>query len=741
MTEIEVYRLDSNVREVDESASVPSEIESQQALVIGVNLYSPSFRPLNNAANDASAVARVLAEQYGFSLLPGGKPLLDIAATFDELKNVIQDSLSKGNAQTRWLFYFAGHGLVESGRMYLLPANADKGATDSYLALSWLLERCIESQVGEILLILDACFSGWAMVRSEAGAGLEDQMPAPLETRVRQLISSGNPNQPVLDAGGAQHSVFTQSLLDSLEGYSGVHEVDGRIRFAPLLDQLSLEIPQRLRAAGLQTYQQQPIGGYFSGNNAHRGFVFCSNVPRLPPDTIRDLGSLDPSRRVVGLKHLKTIAENQVTELALVTQAVQISRQYLLTGSTDIVTRSLQRFEPDPMVRIQAASTLGELLISLLKRFRVEYPELVDSLDELLEQLVPSVSRLDSLAGQNLYLLSDLPETGEAARMMDIARKNILPALQSLLRALNDDPSVTRAAAAALGRLALPVTARPLLECFLQAPDELFLDLAEAIGAIGEPESSRAMLCQALRRGKLVPLIGPDFSQELTGVKSRADFTAEFARQEGINSPTSLSLAQVAEVTTRGGQQYHGLISALKDAYASSIQNPGPLYKALSSLGAPFWLSACYDNLLTKTIDANSIVMGEDTKYWRPNRPTVVRLTGDPDSIRGLVVLEKDYELLRENEGDRKLLLGFLQQELKGKIVLFLGFDPASPDFSLLIQYILNHHLSSLPARAFQVWLTAAPTAQWGEHPVHLIHQGPLKLLTSLQSPLEDQNL
>jgi hypothetical protein len=729
MAYIEIYRIDSDVRETDESSAQPTDIESQQALVVGVDVYATGFRPLNNAANDARAVARVIKEEYGFSLLPNGDSLLNATATFDEIKNAIQDSLASANARTRWLFYFAGHGLVDDGRMYLLPSSAEKGSPKSYLALSWLLERCQQSQAAEILLILDACFSGWAMVRSEESAALDDRTPTPLETRVRQLISSGNPLQPVLDAGGAGHSVFTQALLDSLEGYSGVHESDGRIRFAPLLDQLSLEIPQRLRAAGLKTYQQQPIGGYFSGNNARRGFVLCPNVPRLPPDTIRDLSSPDPGRRVAGLKRLKSVAENQALELALAAQAIQMATQRLLSGPSDTVTRTVQIYEADPLVRAQAANTLGDLLFYLLERFKAEYPELAISIERLLEQIGTASPLFDAMSQQGLRLLDDLLEFSESNQIMEATRLNIMPALQGLLRALDDDPVVTRAVAAVLGRLALPITVRPLLECFMQAPDDLFLDLAGAIGAIGQAESTTAMLREALRRGKLVLFIGPDLPQALTGVPNRATFTADFARYEGITSPTSL--AQVAETVTRGGQHRNSLVSALKNAYGNPLQQPGRFYAALKSLDAPFWLSACYDNLLAKSLDANTIVMGEDTN-WRSGRPTVVRLVGDPDHLRGLVVLEKDYELLRENEGDRKLLLGFLQQELQGKVVLFLGFDPSSPDFDLLTRHVLNHHLAGTLTQIFLVWHTPVSALQWSAQHTRVIQKDELELIKQL---------
>ena len=104
-------------------------------------------------------------------------------------------------------------------------------------------------------------------------------------------------------------------------------------------------------------------------------------------------------------------------------------------------------------------------------------------------------------------------------------------------------------------------------------------------------------------------------------------------------------------------------------------------------------------------------------------------------------MLQKDYEVLRENESDRKLLLGFLQQELQGKVVLLMGFDPASPDFALLLNYVLNQYLADLPIRAFIVWPGFHQTLRWGEHQIHPIQFDLLEMIRNLQTSHSEQNV
>ena len=91
-------------------------IQAQQALVIGIGVYAGEIRGLDNAPEDARAVANLLMKEYGFTPVPSGSPLLDEEASLAGIRSVVQTTLGAGNAATRWLFYFAGHGLVVDGK-------------------------------------------------------------------------------------------------------------------------------------------------------------------------------------------------------------------------------------------------------------------------------------------------------------------------------------------------------------------------------------------------------------------------------------------------------------------------------------------------------------------------------------------------------------------------------------------------------------------------------------------------
>ncbi len=644
----------------------PAAIRVQQAVVVGINGYPEEFHSLANSVADASAVARLLVSDYGFTLLPGGEPLLDENATTASIQTAIAASLQASDSAVRWLFYFAGHGFADSLQGYLIPSQAEYGNVSTYISLRWLLDTCINSECGEALIILDACYAGLALLKPDM---ITDLIPSSGQAeRVRLIVTSGNPDQPVLDSGGSEHSVFTQSLLEALRGWAGIHEVDGSVRFLRLLDYLALDIPNRLRAMGLNTLSQQPVGGYIIGNRERRDFHFQAHVPRLDPELVQGARSTDPQRRKESLLQL-----------------------------------------PE---RVQANPSLRPLAVELTTAHLAPAPGMRSML----------------VAGS---LMHEPEAANRAAAALALGALSDPAAVPDLLAALADVSEVFRAAARALEMLRVPDAAARLVEWLPKVADDLLEPLAQAIGASGAPDPILQTLRESLNRGKLVPFIGPDAPQEQTGVLSRATFTARFADHEGLPYPASL--AQVAEAATHGGQQPFALVRELNTAYNNPLQSPGSFYQALSQLNAPFWISACYDNLLAKAINGNLIVTGEDTRNRQPDGPTVVRLAGDLSGlVRGLVILQKDYEELREDEDDRNLLLGFLKQELEGKIVLLLGFDPSSPDFILLSRYILNQHLAGCSVCAYLAWPAAAPEMEWGEHAIHQILREPIDLVSAL---------
>jgi len=193
------------------------------ALVIGNNDYR-LLRPLRTAVNDAREVARVLQEQYGFSVT-----LLLNANRYEILSalNGLRARLGEGD---NLLVYYAGHGELDrvNQRGHWLPIDAEPGSPANWISNISVTDILNAMAVHQLLVVADSCYSG-AMTRS-AVTRLDPALDAQARAQViqtmarkrsRLLLTSGGV-EPVVDTAGGPHSPFAQSFLDLLRGNQGV---------------------------------------------------------------------------------------------------------------------------------------------------------------------------------------------------------------------------------------------------------------------------------------------------------------------------------------------------------------------------------------------------------------------------------------------------------------------------------------------------------------------------------------
>ena len=120
------------------------------------------------------------------------------------------------------LIYFAGHGITRSTTQgdlgYLIPHDGSLKMDEMYKNISM---QQIQSDVSplipakHVLFIADACFGG--LLLSTRSTSLEPKHKAAYlreitREPVRQIITAGGKDQPVLDEGIGGHSVFTGRL-------------------------------------------------------------------------------------------------------------------------------------------------------------------------------------------------------------------------------------------------------------------------------------------------------------------------------------------------------------------------------------------------------------------------------------------------------------------------------------------------------------------------------------------------
>lgn len=222
--------------EMQESAPSP-EGERRLALVIGVNDAPLSDLPsLHYAVNDAEAMAEVLQQQCGFTLMR--PPLLGADATSANVKKAILALARQRSDNDFLLLYFSGHGqpmLVDGDQpdIYLATHDFAEGEVEEdntlHVSMRWLQDKLyLPTQAGKVLLILDCCYAG-NMGRTAPDPYLED-----LKARIQKYFGapgsasgsrSGGLRLALTATGHDQtayerdgHGMMTGFLLDALRG-------------------------------------------------------------------------------------------------------------------------------------------------------------------------------------------------------------------------------------------------------------------------------------------------------------------------------------------------------------------------------------------------------------------------------------------------------------------------------------------------------------------------------------------
>jgi predicted nucleic acid-binding Zn-ribbon protein len=208
------------------AALLPREIfGGYYALIIGNNAYR-HLPVLDTPHNDAKALAKVLAERYGFKT----QVLLD-ATRYDILKalNEYRKTLTE---KDNFLIYYAGHGTLEkvTERGFWLPVDAELENTANWVSNQDITDLLRIMAAAHVMVIADSCYSGSltrnSVARLEAGMTPEKKaewVKLMLKAKSRMALTSGGLN-PVLDSGGGGHSVFAKALVETLAKNQGILE-------------------------------------------------------------------------------------------------------------------------------------------------------------------------------------------------------------------------------------------------------------------------------------------------------------------------------------------------------------------------------------------------------------------------------------------------------------------------------------------------------------------------------------
>jgi hypothetical protein len=183
----------------------------RKALVVGINHYD-HVQPLFGCVNDALAVKSVFERNSDGTVNFGVKLLTGTGFTNQVTRGQLRESIKElftGESETA-LFYFAGHGHIESTGGYLLASDARTG--DEGIPLSDVIAFSNQSSARNRIIILDSCHSGIA--------GSSALNPAAAELKEgTTILTASTAEQYASEENGA--GVFTALLVDALNGGAG----------------------------------------------------------------------------------------------------------------------------------------------------------------------------------------------------------------------------------------------------------------------------------------------------------------------------------------------------------------------------------------------------------------------------------------------------------------------------------------------------------------------------------------
>ncbi len=335
--------------------------ENTYALIIGIDNYSNLHfnQNLNYAVSDAKAVAKSMMDNFQFN---------DIIELYNKeaIKSNIQQEISnfrKTGKEDGVFIFIASHGHTETtpeGDLgYIIPYDGSFDPLNMWKNISMGELRNFLKPIAakHVFVVVDACYSATLLTTRS----MLDEPKTDLaffkeitKGRVREVLTAGAKNQPVLDNGPGGHSVFTGYFLQYLENATNYITAS----------QLGFVLPQKVHDFASQLgHTQVPQFGRLVGEG---DFVFISrksapsppvlNRPKVP--TVSGKGSYYITTEPEGAQ--VWIDDNEIagiTPLVVDDQFAGEHTIYVEKGdySADIVAM----LEPEAMEKINLTLKLG----------------------------------------------------------------------------------------------------------------------------------------------------------------------------------------------------------------------------------------------------------------------------------------------------------------------------------------------------------------------------------------------
>lgn len=188
------------------------------ALIIGINKYE-NLPNLEYAVNDAIEVKNVLIKNFRYKE-ENIRTLIDEQATHDKIMDEYYNLINDTAINDSVLVFFAGHGStypsIDKDKGFLVPCDGTEIKMNTLIGWDALISASELIKAKHIFFIMDACYSGLALLRGTPSKRfLKDMVKRP----ARQVLTAGKADQTVKDSGAqTNNSIFTGYLLKALNG-------------------------------------------------------------------------------------------------------------------------------------------------------------------------------------------------------------------------------------------------------------------------------------------------------------------------------------------------------------------------------------------------------------------------------------------------------------------------------------------------------------------------------------------
>jgi formylglycine-generating enzyme required for sulfatase activity len=343
-------------RNLTVAPAAPRLLEQRVALVIGNSGYgkSDALPQLRNPSNDARDIAAALRAN-GFSSVS-----LVLDADYRRMREAITQfggELKNAGPNSVGLFYYAGHGVQDGGRNYLIPLGTsisnpmglEYDTIDAQRVLAFMEEAGNRVNI----VILDACrdnpFPVLTKFRSASApsAGLA-QMKGPAGSFIAFAAAEG---QKASDGEG-RNGLFTQQLLESLrQPDSSIDTVFTRVTAGVAEKTQRQQVPWRTSSLTSAFYFRPPPGGAQAAGAARPAAVVQVDPAAIELElwnSVKDSHSADelnayleqyPSGSFAAVARVRMRALGGATQIASAAPAIAATRPPVTAGSIAALSR------------------------------------------------------------------------------------------------------------------------------------------------------------------------------------------------------------------------------------------------------------------------------------------------------------------------------------------------------------------------------------------------------------------